>query len=51
MQLAPATARENEMVYFEKVPDKPAKALPDGKVIVAEIEHVPCEQLQNLFVD
>ena len=43
--------RENEVVYFEKVPDAPAKSLPEGKVIVAEIEHVPSEQLQNLFVE
>ena len=43
--------RENEVVFFEKVPEKPAKNLPEGKVIVAEIEHVPCEQLQNLFVE
>jgi len=43
--------RENEVVFFEKVPDKPSKTLPEGKVIVAEIEHVPSEQLQNLFVE
>jgi hypothetical protein len=29
------------VVYFEKVPERPAKKLPDGKVIVSEIEHVP----------
>lgn len=43
--------RENEVVYFEKVPEKPARKLPDGKVIVAEIEHVPSEMFQNLFVE
>ena len=30
-------AKENEVVYFEKVPEKPAWRVPEGKVIVAEI--------------
>jgi len=43
--------RENEVVFFEKVPEKPAKKLPEGKVIVAEIDPVARVQLQNLFVE
>ena len=29
--------KENEVVYFQKVPEKPAWRVPEGKVIVAEI--------------
>lgn len=32
-------AKENEVVYFEKVPEKPAWRVPEGKVIVAEIAY------------
>ena len=41
MNLRKKYVTENEVVYFEKVPERPAKKLPDGKVIVSEIEHVP----------
>ena len=34
-------AKENEVVYFEKVPEKPAWRVPEGKVIVAEIAYSP----------
>ena len=42
---------ENEVVFFEKVPERPKGNLPEGKVIVAEIEHTPAELVQNLFVE
>jgi hypothetical protein len=29
------------VVYFEKVPEKPAWRVPEGKVIVAEIAYSP----------
>ena len=32
-------AKENEVVYFQKVPEKPAWRVAEGKVIVAEIAH------------
>ena len=41
MNLRKKYVTENEVVYFERVPDRPAKKLPEGKVIVSEIEHVP----------
>ena len=41
MNLRKKYVTENEVVYFEKVEERPAKKLPDGKVIVSEIEHVP----------
>jgi len=41
--------KENEVVYFEKVPEKPSWRVPEGKVIVAEIEHVPKPRGQTLF--
>ena len=42
---------ENEVVFFEKVPERPKGNLPEGKVIVAEIEHTPADLVQNLFVE
>lgn len=42
---------ENEVVFFEKVPERPKGNLPEGKVIVAEIEHTPTDLVQNLFVE
>ena len=41
MNLRKKYVTENEVVYFERVPERPAKKLPEGKVIVSEIEHVP----------
>ena len=41
MNLRNKYVTENEVVYFERVPERPAKKLPEGKVIVSEIEHVP----------
>ncbi len=44
-------AKENEVVYFQKVPDKPKWRLPEGKVIVTEIEHKEDEDVNSLFTD
>ena len=43
--------RENELVFFEKVPAKSSKRLPEGKVIVSEIDPPISESMQNLFVE
>jgi hypothetical protein len=42
-------AKENEVVYFQKVPDKPKWRLPEGKVIVTEIEHKEDKDVNTLF--
>ena len=45
-------ARENEVVFFEKVPDRPETPLPPGKVIVKETEpEEEKERSDGLFVE
>jgi hypothetical protein len=44
-------AKENEVVYFQKVPDKPKWRLPEGKVIVTEIKHKEDKDVNSLFTD
>lgn len=44
--------KENECVYFEKVPERTTQQLPKGKVIVTEAEYTPqLSPVPNLFVE
>lgn len=43
--------KENEVVYFQKVPEKPKFRLPEGKVIVSEIERKDDPGGQTLFTN